>query len=735
MPKVHHYCAQTDNVTTIGILPLINSAFKHFVENEILPFTDLDTAAFWQSLHALIAEFSPRNRELLANRAKFQEQLSQWHTQNFGPLFDPLEYRSFLQSIGYIVQENDDFTISTEAVDPEIATMAGPQLVVPLKNARFALNAANARWGSLYDALYGSDVIDKNTDTGAGYNAQRGAAVIQWVRNFLDQSFPLEQGSHHESIGYRIDNSSLMVSLSNGSHSQLKNPEQCMAFTGSAKQPRCLLLKHNGLHVEIQFDQSSAIGKSDKAGISDVIMEAALTTIMDCEDSVAAVDSVDKIEVYRNWLELMRGTLTSKFVKGSSTVTRTLNPDRSYQTLANAPYHLSGRCLLFNRNVGMLMTTNLLTDHEGKPVPEHIIDGVITCLGSMIDMRHETGYNNSTKGSIYIVKPKMHGPDEVRFNCDLFSAIETMLGLPEHTVKIGIMDEERRTTVNLKECIRAAQHRLVFINTGFLDRTGDEISSSMEAGPFLPKEKIKQQPWIQGYEDQNVAVGLSCGLSGRAQIGKGMWAMPDEMKKMLELKIQHPLSGATTAWVPSPTAAVLHALHYHQVDVFDVQSKLTESATGNLDKILTIPLLSQSENLTAQQIQNELNNNVQSILGYVVRWVEMGIGCSKVPDINNIGLMEDRATLRISAIHIANWLHHGICSKKQVEDTLEKMARVVDSQNAKEPNYSKMCENLTHSLGFQAARALIFENASLPNGYTEPLLHAYRIRTKAHKQQ
>ncbi len=713
---------------------MINAEFKLFIEQEVLPHTNLKPIQFWSDFAALIAEFEPRNSQLLKVRKKFQDQISQWHKDHQEFEFD--EYYKFLESIGYIQSVCDDFSISTSNVDPEIATIAGPQLVVPLKNARFALNAANARWGSLYDALYGSDILasEPSDADNKGYDPARGSNVISWARDFLDQSFPLAQGSHHDVTGYQVVDSLMQMTLGSGQHTGLLDPDQFVAFDGNHSSPHCLLMQNHGLHVELQFDTQSPIGKTDLAGVSDIVIEAAITTIMDCEDSVAAVDPEDKLEVYRNWLGLMLGTLTTSFSKGASSITRRLNSNRVYKTPSGTVYELSGRCLLFNRNVGLLMNSNLVRDDKGNAVPEHIVDAVVTCLGSMIDLNHNSGYQNSAHGSIYIVKPKMHGPDEVLFVCDLFSAIESMLNLPQRTIKLGIMDEERRTTVNLKECIRVAKERLVFINTGFLDRTGDEISTSMEAGAFLPKEKIKLEPWIQGYENQNVDIGLGCGMSGKAQIGKGMWAMPDEMKKMMTAKIQHPLAGANTAWVPSPTAAVLHALHYHRVNVFAVQQELRNNPRSSLTKILTIPLLDKGSILREEEIQSELDNNIQGILGYVVRWVEMGIGCSKVPDINNINLMEDRATLRISAIHIANWLRHRICSREQVENTLARMAAIVDQQNCDEPEYQPMSSDLESSLGFQAAKALIFDNHTLPNGYTEPLLHDYRLRAKALQQ-
>ncbi len=712
---------------------IIDPAFQLFIDQEVLPHTQLSPSQFWLDFAELIAKFAPRNAQLLSLRAQLQAQISQWHIQHRDRPIDPNAYLKFLRSIGYIHPSAEDFSISTTNVDAEIAQISGPQLVVPLKNARFALNAANARWGSLYDALYGSDVIerDPNTLPTKGYDRSRGDKVILWVREFLDLHFPLEAGSHRDAATYKVVNASAQITLNSGQQTKFKKPQQFVAYNGEASTPSCLLLKNNGLHIEIQFDPHGPVGKTDSAGISDVVVEAAITAIMDCEDSVAAVDVEDKLDTYRNWIGLMQGSLTASFQKDSGLFTRSLNGNRVYKTPTNAPYELAGRCLLFNRNVGLLMTTSLAHDAADMPVPEHIVDAVVTCLGSIIDFNMSTGYRNSNHGSIYIVKPKLHGPDEVRFICDLFDGIETMLRLPVHTIKLGIMDEERRTTVNLKQCVEVAKQRLVFINTGFLDRTGDEISTSMEAGAFLPKEKIKLQPWIQGYENQNVDVGLACGLLGKAQIGKGMWAMPDEMKKMLATKIQHPLAGASTAWVPSPTAAVLHALHYHEVDVLAVQRSLKNTPRNSLEKILTIPLLQPQQQLTADEVQAELDNNVQGILGYVVRWVEMGIGCSKVPDINNVGLMEDRATLRISAVHIANWLRHGICSREQVQATLLRMAAIVDQQNAGELGYQPMSINAAKSLGFQAAKGLIFDNLALPNGYTEPLLHEFRLRAKA----
>ena len=712
---------------------MINPQFKKLIDQEVLPQTQLDADKFWQDFAALINEFSPRNRELLEHRLHLQEQINTWHLENSSQPIDVAEYSEFLKDIGYLMPEGEDFKIETKNVDSEIATIAGPQLVVPLKNARFSLNAANARWGSLYDALYGSDAIPETAslEAGTAYNPLRGNEVIAYGRQLLDDSAPLAAGSHKDVVSYKIQQQKLLVDLADGSQTTLADPGLLVAFRGKEESPSSILLKHNGLHIDVLIDREGVIGKTDAAGIDNIVLEAAITTIMDCEDSVAAVDAEDKVEVYRNWLGLMDGSLSVEFSKNGESISRRLNPDRSYQSIEGGDYIASGRSLLFNRNVGLLMDSDIMLGENGKPVPEHIIDGVFTALVSMIDLASSAvGYNNSKTGSIYIVKPKMHGPEEVSFVCELFAAIENMLGLNTNTIKLGIMDEERRTTANLKECIRAARHRLVFINTGFLDRTGDEIHTSMEAGPFLPKEEIKTQPWIKAYENRNVDIGLSCGLSGIAQIGKGMWPMPDEMAQMMEAKVQHPSAGANTAWVPSPTAAVLHAIHYHQTDVFDVQQQLMQRPLSLLSDVLTIPLLMDKDSLSETQIEDELHNNIQGILGYVVRWVEAGVGCSKVPDINNVGLMEDRATLRISAKHVANWLHHGICSKQQVLDIMGKMAAVVDEQNQSSPDYKPMTENLDASMGFQAAKALIFDSQSLPSGYTEPVLHDYRRREK-----
>lgn len=717
-----------------SVIAMINPQFKKFIDQEVLPKTQLDVNKFWHDLAALISEFSPRNRELLEHRLHLQKQIDEWHLENRSQPIDAITYNEFLKDIGYLVPEGDPFKIETTNVDSEIATIAGPQLVVPLKNARFALNAANARWGSLYDALYGSDVIPE-TDSlkaGAGYNPLRGNEVITYGRQLLDESAPLAIGSHNDVASYQIHQHSLLATLADGTQTNLSDSGLLVAFSGKEESPTAVLLKHNGLHIEVLIDREGAIGKTDSAGVNDIVLEAAITTIMDCEDSIAAVDSEDKIEVYRNWLGLMNGSLSVEFSKNGKSVSRRLNSDKVYHAIKGGDYTTSGRSLLFNRNVGLLMDSDMMKDANGNPVPEHIIDGVLTALVSMIDLGNGTshGYCNSKAGSIYIVKPKMHGPEEVRFVCELFDAIEKMLGLTPNTIKLGIMDEERRTTVNLMECIRVATQRLVFINTGFLDRTGDEIHTSMEAGPFLPKEQIKQQPWIKAYENRNVDIGLNCGLSGKAQIGKGMWPMPDEMAQMMDAKIQHPLAGANTAWIPSPTAAVLHAMHYHQVDVFEVQEQLLSRPMSPLSDVLTIPLLIDQDSLSKTQIQDELRNNIQGILGYVVRWVEAGVGCSKVPDINNVGLMEDRATLRISAKHVANWLHHGLCDEQQVIDTMLEMAVIVDEQNKFSQDYSPMSPGIESSMGFQAAKTLIFESQSLPSGYTEPVLHEFRRQEK-----
>ena len=701
------------------------------VNDDICPGVGIEPAQFWRDFALIINKFAPKNRALVEKREAFQLQLDQWHRSNRDHFnFD--DYKAFLIDIGYLLPEVDDFQISPQNVDNEVAIQAGPQLVVPIMNARFALNAVNARWGSLYDALYGNDVIPERdgAEKTASYNPVRGQKVIDYGRDFLDNAVPLAHGSHVHVVGYRVQNKRLVAVLDNGAETALKDTSQFVGYLGGVESPTSIFLKNNSLHIEIQVDRENNIGAVDPAGVKDIVLEAALTTIMDCEDSVAAVDADDKALAYRNWLGLIKGDLEETVQRGDSEFLRTMNGDKTFTSPDGSPIVLQGRSLMFVRNVGHLMTNPAILYGDGQEIPEGIMDGVITTLIGLYDLNKKDGLVNSRAGSIYIVKPKMHGPEEVRFTNDLFDRIEDMLGLERHTIKVGIMDEERRTSINLQQCIYAAKDRVVFVNTGFLDRTGDEIHTSMEAGPFALKAELKKMPWISAYEDRNVDIGLSCGFQGRAQIGKGMWPIPDNMADMMEAKIAHPNAGANTAWVPSPTAATLHAIHYHQTDVFALQTTLYERPTASIDDILNIPLLG-DQALTADQIQQELNNNVQGILGYVVRWVDLGIGCSKVPDIFNIGLMEDRATLRISSQHIANWLHHGICTKQQVLETLKTMAEVVDRQNAGDINYSNMSPNVDNNVAFKAACDLIFKGVDQPNGYTEPLLHAYRALAKA----
>ena len=720
-----------DKYITKGSLS-VSTDLESFLRLEVLPGLDITEEHFWSSLENIIDEFGPKNKALLETRELMQQQIDEWHLTNSGKEKNLSTYKKFLNEIGYLLEEGDDFKITTKNVDPEISSIAGPQLVVPVMNARFALNAANARWGSLYDALYGTDMIpeDGGASRAGAYNPLRGDKVIAFAKEFLDENFSLTNSSFSDVTSFIIEGSKLVIKLKNGDIDSLKNIHQFKGFYGDADMPSGILLKNNNLHAEIQIDHAHSVGATDPAGIKDVLLESAITTIQDCEDSVAAVDGEDKVTVYRNWLGLMKGDLQETFLKGGKEMTRTLNPDREYTFPDGSSFELSGRSLMLVRNVGHLMTNPAILDRSGNEVPEGILDAMFTICIAIHDLNGNSNVKNSRSGSIYIVKPKMHGPDEVQFTCDLFSAVERSLNLDQLTVKVGIMDEERRTTVNLKECIRVAKERVIFINTGFLDRTGDEIHTSMEAGPMIPKADMKQQPWILAYEDWNVDSGLESGFRGNAQIGKGMWPMPDEMLNMYKTKTMHPKAGANCAWVPSPTGATLHVMHYHQILVSDEQKKLIERPKASLDDILTIPVMDNIDHLSAADIQRELDNNAQGILGYVVRWVDQGVGCSKVPDINNVGLMEDRATCRISSQHIANWLHHSVCSEEQVVETMKRMALIVDQQNSGDPGYLPMGPSYD-GLAFKAACDLAIKGRVQPSGYTEPILHEMRLRFKA----